>query len=809
MSQLKINIVADAKSAIENLGKTRRHATNLEKGFNKLSKSANTLGTTLDKTVAIPLIALGTGLTLASKKAIDFSKSMAEVKTLLPGITNDGFAGLKKEVLDLGVEMGKLPDEVVPALYQAISAGVPKDNVIDFLRTASKASIAGVSDLTSSVDGLTSVVNAYGSDVITVQEASDLMFSSVRLGKTTFSELSASLSNVIPVASSTGVSFADVSAAISTITSQGTPTAEATVQIRQALSELNKETSSVSVLFKELTGKTFRDFIKQGGNLNDVMQILSKHADDSDTSISNLFGNIRAGQAALQLTGKASQKFADDLKAMEDSAGSTDTAFQTMAEDVSHQMDVIKADLNKMIIKLGQDVLPIVKDDLVPLFKDSLAPTLKTTAEAVGNLLKWFNGLDDGSKKAVAALGLIAISSGTVLKTASGLITGFKNIRIAMLALNSVSFGPLLGTLGLLVGTFKMLDHYSEELFDNQLDHKTMKLEATYNTVQNYVNRVGELTDSQIKNFAKHHKVTEDVIKQMAAGTYKIEKAEDKAKDTAFDLSGAIKESQKELENLNNEIEINTEETDKNKDSNENKSKEVIDWEKKAIEARMQNYESIDFYRKQQEQQYLEDVQKFQEKNKWLTDIGTNTLTQFGNTIGENLILQGDMWGALSSIAVNAVADIIQALGNRAFVESAVELAEGFAHLSNPLTAYLAPLDFKASAKWAGVGTLASIAAGAVRAIPELAEGGLATKATTAVIGEGIYDEAVIPLSDEVFNRLAEGITRTENYNKNNINLNFYFSSQFDVSNNAAKRKAVRELQPMIISGLRKAGAIK
>lgn len=45
--------------------------------------------------------------------------------------------------------------------------------------------------------------------------------------------------------------------------------------------------------------------------------------------------------------------------------------------------------------------------------------------------------------------------------------------------------------------------------------------------------------------------------------------------------------------------------------------------------------------------------------------------------------------------------------------------------------------------------------------MPKLAEGGLAYGATFAQIGEGKYQEAVLPLSDTVFDRLGEGINRS------------------------------------------------
>nr|DAT17113.1 MAG TPA: Tail tape measure [Caudoviricetes sp.] len=52
-------------------------------------------------------------------------------------------------------------------------------------------------------------------------------------------------------------------------------------------------------------------------------------------------------------------------------------------------------------------------------------------------------------------------------------------------------------------------------------------------------------------------------------------------------------------------------------------------------------------------------------------------------------------------------------------------------------------------------------AAFSAKSMPALAEGGLAHGTTIAQIGEGKYQEAVLPLSDTVFDRLGEGINRS------------------------------------------------
>ena len=135
---------------------------------------------------------------------------MNEVATLAPEVEAN-IGALKKGVLGLSTELGTNAVESTKALYQAISAGVPAGSAIDFLKTASKAAIGGVTDTETAVDGLTTVMNAFKAQNIDAEKAADIMFATVKAGKTDFAQLSSSLFNVAPLAAAANVKFEDVS----------------------------------------------------------------------------------------------------------------------------------------------------------------------------------------------------------------------------------------------------------------------------------------------------------------------------------------------------------------------------------------------------------------------------------------------------------------------------------------------------------------------------------------------------------------------------------------------------------------------
>lgn len=354
----------------------------------KISKQAKMVG------AAVGAAAIGIGIA-GTMAFVDFERSMNEVFTLVPGTSQQALDAMTKNVKKFSTEFGVLPEKVVPALYQALSAGVPQDNVFAFLETAQKAAKGGVTDLTTAVNGISSVVNAYGADTINATQASDLMFTAVRMGKTTFEEMSNALFNVNPIAAALGVKFGDVTAAMSAMTAQGIPTNVATTQLRQMFVELSKEGTKTSEAFEKISGKSFKEFVAEGGNTQQALLLLEEYAKKTGVGVNDLFGSVEAGSAALALTGKGTETFSKNLDAMGKSAGATDGAFQQMDKGLGPVIDKFKAFAAVLLIEIGTKVAPII-ENLVDFF-DKNRVAAYALAGAIGGAL-------------LAAVGLYVVS---------------------------------------------------------------------------------------------------------------------------------------------------------------------------------------------------------------------------------------------------------------------------------------------------------------------------------------------------------------------------------------------------------------
>ena len=573
MSKLNVYINADASQAIEAFGKLKDKTTDLEKGFDKIGKSFDKFGSLAAKSLTVPIAAGTTAFALATKKAIDFDNGMRKILSLLPNLSKDSLNVLRDDLLDFAKEAGKAPEEVVTAAYDALSAGVPEDNLFEFLEQASKGAVAGVTDMSVAVDGLTSVVNAYGQETLSFQNASDVIFSTIKIGKASYEELAGTLYNVIPTASAIGVKFEDIGAAIALMTSMGTPTAQATTQIRQALVELNKEGSTADNTFKEISGKSFKEFIQEGGNLQEALQMMEESARANGKEVTSMFSSVEAGNAVLSLSGKNAKAFKETLEEMNKSAGATNEAFKAIDDGPARQFERIKAETEALVIELGNNLLPVAEESLLPFFKDSLIPTAEKLINTIGALIGAFNNLP-APMQAVSAgtVGLIA-GFGPALKGIVGLsrgmseakktISDFKNavnvlktsagsiqaLSTAWKALNTVMIASPVGiitalTVGLgalavkayklnqeykaLIETSNQLANSTKELNDNAfkdvgLFEEYQKLASAKELDAAATERLSQITDKLTRLYPNLKTVVLDGITYIDSATMKLE----------------------------------------------------------------------------------------------------------------------------------------------------------------------------------------------------------------------------------------------------------------------------------------------
>jgi len=297
------------------------------------------------------------GIRTAVKSTIEagreFEREWANTTTMLT-ISAQETEKLKWELMTLSPTLGDTAD-LARGMYQVLSASVEPAKAIEFLGVAAMSAKAGVTDTTTAVDALTTVINAYGMQAEEVTKVSDIMFQAVKRGKLTYGGLSGALGTVVPMAAKVGLGFEEVAAAMATLTRQGIDVNTTSVQLRQILVSVLKPTSQAQAMAKEL-GLEFNSTALRAKGLSGFLADVNEKTKGNSDSLTMLFGNVRALTGVMGLAGAGAKGFAKDLELMKTASGSTRMAFEKQMKSADFMMKTFKTSIKKLQIAFYQGI---------------------------------------------------------------------------------------------------------------------------------------------------------------------------------------------------------------------------------------------------------------------------------------------------------------------------------------------------------------------------------------------------------------------------------------------------------------------
>ena len=357
---LQVRIDADTKPFKQGLKQAETSMDKFQRSAGKAGKAVGAAMSAGAKVASVALAGITAGAVKGLKDLTELERGVREVGTLLGDVSDTDLSKVRSQVEELSKTFGQDVQILTKAYYDSISAGVPFEDAMTFLTTASKFAVAGVTDVTEAVDLMTSAMNAFRIPASEADRITDAFFSTVRFGKTTVAEIAAAFSNVGPVAATAGASIEEVGAWLAKLTLAGTPTAQATTQIRSALAELLKPAKKGAQAFAELTGETFQQSVATRG-LFESLKIFTREIEATGTNVLEAFGRIEGGTAILALTGKEWDKFADIFEQVQAGAGATDQAFQTMSEGLGFSLATMNQEFKAVFRELGEALVPTLQ----------------------------------------------------------------------------------------------------------------------------------------------------------------------------------------------------------------------------------------------------------------------------------------------------------------------------------------------------------------------------------------------------------------------------------------------------------------
>lgn len=285
-----------------------------------------------------------------------FETAMQGANTMA-GKSGEDFDALKDKIVELSKNIPLAREQLANGLYQTISNGVPEDNWIAFLEQSSKAAVGGIADLGQTVTVTSTLIKNYGLSWNQAGAIQDKIQMTAKNGVTSFEQLGQALPRVSGSASQLGVSMDELMAVFATTTGVTGNTAEVSTQLAAVLNALIKP-SSEATQAAEAMGIGFNAAsVKAAGGLQNflvgldasISQYSAKTGQLKETIYGQLFGSAEALRVLGSLTGEQKDKFAENIQAMSDSAGTIDEAYERMASTGESTNQMIKNQVQSML----------------------------------------------------------------------------------------------------------------------------------------------------------------------------------------------------------------------------------------------------------------------------------------------------------------------------------------------------------------------------------------------------------------------------------------------------------------------------
>ncbi len=401
------------KKALEEVNKEleKSKLDKFTEGLGKAGEKASKISNKM-KPASVAITGLGTAAGYAEMK---FEDGVANINTLLDDQSH--LDGYKNKVIEVSNDTGKSLEDITDGMYTCISSiGDGGEETAKIFETMAKSAKAGGAETNDAVALISAGMKGYNQvNNETAKQISDLAFQTAKLGVTTFPEMASSMKPLFPLSSTLNISMQELFGSMATLTGVTGNTAEVSTQMKAVFSNLIKPTGDMDKLIKKYGYSNGQAMIKAKG-LTGVLQILQKETGGQSDKLGKLFSSTEALTAVTALTGTQFDNFKDKTKAMNDALGSTDKALEKINNTTGNDL---RTSLN------------MAKNSLVG-FGEVLAPFISMGAKALSTLTKGLQDMSGWQKNLVVGFGATFVGTNLLLAGFAKLSKGLKdNIKFA------------------------------------------------------------------------------------------------------------------------------------------------------------------------------------------------------------------------------------------------------------------------------------------------------------------------------------------------------------------------------------------
>lgn len=395
-----VNKTSSAKNSIESLGGK----------ISGVGDQISSVGSSLNKKVTLPLAGLAT---TAVTVTAGFESGMSSVAAI-SGATGEDLEKLSKKAQEMGATTKFSASEAADALKYMAMAGWKTDDMLNGIEGIMSLAAASGEDLATTSDIVTDALTAFGLSAEDSTHFADVLAVASNNANTNVSMMGETFKYVAPIAGALGYSVEDTAEAIGLLANSGIKASQAGTTLRTMMTKLQGDI--------KISSNTLGDFVVQTTNsdgsmreltdiLNDCRKVFSQLSESEQASAASSLVGQEAMSGFLALMNASPEDINKLRGALEEADGTASDMADTMQDNLTGQLTILKSTLESVAISFGELLLPLIKEGV---------SWLQSVAE-------WINNLDDGQKEMILRIAGVAAVVGPVILILGKLTNGIGN----------------------------------------------------------------------------------------------------------------------------------------------------------------------------------------------------------------------------------------------------------------------------------------------------------------------------------------------------------------------------------------------
>ena len=481
---------SEADSATKNI------ATKIGSNLQSAGKSIISAGKTLTTHVTVPIAGLGTA---AVKTISDFESAMSKVSAI-SGATGSDLDALNQKAQEMGLKTKFSATESAEAFTYMAMAGWKTEDMLQGIDGIMALAAADGLDLATTSDIVTDALTAFGLSADDSGHFADVLAAAASNANTNVSFLGESFKYAAPVAGALGYSAEDTAIALGLMASAGIKGSQGGTALRSSLSRLIKPTGDAAALMEQY-GLSMTNADGSMKSLGEVMEMLRtkmgglSEAEQAQAAATLFDQDAMSGMLAV--INASDSDYEKLTSAIYGADGAAQQMADTMLDNLSGQLTLLKSALEGLAIQIGEILMPYIKQ-FVQWLQNLVQKLQEMTPEQKEQIVKW--------AAFAAAIGPVLLAVGKLVTGIGNVISVFDKLKTAILAVKgalvavkgaiagiSAPVVAVVAVIGTLVAAFATLWKINEE-FRNKITAIWNQIKGTFvKLCQGIVDRLNKL----------------------------------------------------------------------------------------------------------------------------------------------------------------------------------------------------------------------------------------------------------------------------------------------------------------------------